>query len=87
MKTNYIPNLNQCHLFQEGAICLHEAAKQGHVSVVKSLLIKGASVNVMTKVCCIYLIRAFRKLFLSLKCYFDCNGNELYSLFAFKFLI
>ena len=36
--------------FQDGAICLHEAAKQGHVSVVKSLLMKGAMVNVMTKV-------------------------------------
>lgn len=36
---------------KNGAICLHTAAKSGHVSVVKSLLAKGAAVDAQTKVC------------------------------------
>ena len=39
--------------FQAGAVCLHAAAKRGHVAVVKSLLTKGSLVDATTKV---YLI-------------------------------
>jgi len=35
---------------KSGAICLHSAAKQGHVAVVKALLFKGAFVDAKTKV-------------------------------------
>lgn len=35
---------------KNGAICLHMAAQHGHVSVVKSLLAKGAAVDAKTKV-------------------------------------
>ena len=35
---------------KNGAICLHIAAAQGHVEVVKSLLAKGAAVDAKTKV-------------------------------------
>lgn len=35
---------------KNGAICLHTAAQQGHVSVVRALLTKGAAVDAKTKV-------------------------------------
>ena len=50
--------------FQNGAICLHEAARQGHVSVVKNLLTKGASVNIKTKVCPLFPFLRITFLFL-----------------------
>uniref|UniRef100_A0A8C8VFV9 Uncharacterized protein n=1 Tax=Pelusios castaneus TaxID=367368 RepID=A0A8C8VFV9_9SAUR len=40
---------NQLPLFQNGAICLHAAAKRGHASVVKALLQRGADVDAQTK--------------------------------------
>ena len=35
---------------QEGAICLHSAASQGHVAVIKALLSRGVAVDSKTKV-------------------------------------
>ena len=35
---------------QDGAVCLHAAARRGHVGVVKALLSKGATVDTKTKV-------------------------------------
>ena len=53
-----IPNIIACSLifvllcsyFQEGAIALHEASKQGHIQTVKALLAKGSHVDVVNKV-------------------------------------
>ena len=37
-------------IYQEGAIALHEAVKQGHLSVVTALLSKGSSFSTTTRV-------------------------------------
>ena len=37
-------------LFQTGALCIHEAAKKGHVGLLKMLLEKGVPVNTKDKV-------------------------------------
>lgn len=36
--------------FQEGSLCLHNAARNGHVGVVKALLEKGVPVDIKNKV-------------------------------------
>ena len=39
-----------CYFFQSGALCIHDAARKGHVGLLKMLLEKGVSVNAKDKV-------------------------------------
>lgn len=62
VKRTHIPNVNLSSsnhfimsddllmLFQTGALCIHEAAKKGHVGLLKMLLEKGVPVNTKDKV-------------------------------------
>lgn len=49
---NHCILLSECLLFdfQSGALCIHEAARKGHVGLLKMLLEKGVPVNTKNKV-------------------------------------
>lgn len=47
---HYIMSDDLLMLFQSGALCIHEAAKKGHVGLLKMLLEKGVPVNTKNKV-------------------------------------
>lgn len=61
----------EAYLFQDGAVCLHAAARKGHVGVVKALLSKGALVDTKTKV----VYSAFFRPIGSKKQYLRCEKN------------
>lgn len=46
----YLNLISPYLIFQSGSLCIHEAARKGHVGLVKMLLEKGVPVNIKNKV-------------------------------------